>query len=177
VKIHDFYKSAILAFADGRFNAISEEMANQMKNMPAVGVYGDDFQQRTLWGEYRLAITRDIGGSLKWIWHETLNQILKPIIDNLALAERRLLALYTDPCQNLMLEAAENYEEAYEEAKKYNDGHPDPVDFLTIPVDDDWLSAEILGRICLLAETDNLLAEERTDFYEDSDNSKPKDEG
>jgi len=169
---YNYYKEATLAFADGRFDALAKEMAGQMKAMPAVGIYGDDVRRRTLWGEYRLEAKRDSGGILKWAWNETLRQILTLMVNALPPAEPRLLSLFTEPCQDLMLKAEEEYEEACKEAKEYGNPLPDPANFLTIPADDDWLEAEILGRLWQLAEVDNLATEELVCVYEEDDADK-----
>jgi hypothetical protein len=73
---------AVLRFADTAFGALARKVADQIQQIDASGIYGDDFKHKTLWDEYCHKIQEGSDEPSETAWEWTITPFLDEIIEN-----------------------------------------------------------------------------------------------
>jgi hypothetical protein len=84
---------AIRIYSKTRFTALAREVAVQLGQIEATGIFGDDFKYRTLWDEYCHEIQEGPHGPLKFAFDTTVVPIVQGIVEAIDNPEAILLTI------------------------------------------------------------------------------------
>ncbi len=73
---------AVLRYADIAFSAFARKVEEQIQQLDASGIYGDDYQHKTLWDEYCHKIQEGTDEPSEYAWEATITPFLTEIIEN-----------------------------------------------------------------------------------------------
>jgi hypothetical protein len=74
---------AVRRFADAEFDAIAQNVVEQIQGIGATGVYGDDYRHESLWDEYCHEIQEGPLGPLDHAWDWTVTPFLVEALANI----------------------------------------------------------------------------------------------
>ena len=84
---------AIRNYSKTRFTALAREVAVQLEQIEATGIFGDDYRHRTLWDEYCHEIQEGPHGPLKFAFDTTVIPIVQALVEALDNSEAALLTI------------------------------------------------------------------------------------
>ena len=70
-------------FADTEFDALTQNIVEQLQGIDAAGIYGDDYGHKTLWDEYCHEIQEGPLGPLDHAWDRTTTPFLTEALANI----------------------------------------------------------------------------------------------
>jgi hypothetical protein len=73
---------AVLQYADIAFHALARKIVGQIQQIDATGIYGDDYQHKTLWDEYCHKIQEGSEEPSEYAWEWTISPFLAEIVEN-----------------------------------------------------------------------------------------------
>lgn len=80
-------------YAGERAEALARQVVHGLQRIPASGIFGDDFNYRTLWDEYCHELQHGPHPGLEFAWDGTISPFIEACIDKLSPRERDLLEL------------------------------------------------------------------------------------
>jgi hypothetical protein len=75
--IHCGVSRAVRRFARKQFASLARRVVAALQRAPASGIFGDDFQHKTLWDEYCHEVQNGPQDALAYAWNNTLEPILE----------------------------------------------------------------------------------------------------
>lgn len=84
---------AVQRFALASFDALARKIADQIQEIDASGIYGDDYQHKTLWDEYCHMIQGGFSELLDDAWEATVIPFLTAAVENIPDHEAVLLTI------------------------------------------------------------------------------------
>jgi len=89
---------AVLRYADIAFGALARKVAEQIQQIDASGIYGDDYQHKTLWDEYCHKIQEGTDEPSEYAWEATITPFLTEMIENTPHEMAVLLTIGAESC-------------------------------------------------------------------------------
>jgi hypothetical protein len=85
--------TAILEFAATRYLALARKVVVRLQRIEASGIYGDDYQHKTLWDEYCHEIQNGPYDLLDSMWDATIDPIFASVVKTIPNPEGALLTI------------------------------------------------------------------------------------
>jgi hypothetical protein len=84
---------AVLNFASTAYLALARKVVFRLQRLTASGIYGDDYQHKTIWDEFCREVQNGPYGLLESAWEATVDPILESITRNVPSEEAALLTI------------------------------------------------------------------------------------
>jgi hypothetical protein len=84
---------AVRNYSRVRFTALAREVAVDLEQFEASGIFGDDYAHRTLWDEYCQEVQEGPHGPLRYTFDATIAPIVQAIVESIADSEAVLLTI------------------------------------------------------------------------------------
>jgi hypothetical protein len=85
--------AAVLDFAATAYESLVRRVIFRLQRIEASGIYGDDYQHKTLWDEYCHEVQQGPHQLLESIWEATVNPIFDAVIEVVPREEAILLTI------------------------------------------------------------------------------------
>src|SRR4051794_1514275 len=85
--------TAVLVFASTAYETLARRVIFRLQRIKATGIYGDDYQHRTLWDEYCHEVQEGPYEPLESAWEAAIDPILDSLIQKISPHEAVLLTI------------------------------------------------------------------------------------
>jgi hypothetical protein len=86
-------RAAVLEFAATRFQTLARKVVFRLQRNAATGIYGDDYQHKTMWDEYCHEIQNGPYDLLESPWNTTIDSICDSVVKAVPSSEAALLTI------------------------------------------------------------------------------------
>lgn len=84
---------AVRSYSKARFGALAHDASVQLEKIEPTGIFGDDYNHRTLWDEYCHEFQEGPHGPLRYAFDATIAPIAQAIVESIADSEAVLLTI------------------------------------------------------------------------------------
>jgi hypothetical protein len=75
--------ASVLAYARAEFDALGRKVIHRLQRIKASGIYGDDYNYKTLWDEYCHEAQEGPTELLTWAWEATILPLLDDVVERI----------------------------------------------------------------------------------------------